>query len=92
MFTEVNNKQILNFVKNGRSKKPIGGIVEPSQREQELMAKVIAIDPFNSIDKEKIKVILKEEEEKEVYNFEKDNIGLSEEEFDKLVEERYRRI
>ena len=46
-----------------------------------------------SIDKDKIKTILKEEEEKETYNYEKDNIaGLSEEDFDKLVQERYNRI
>lgn len=57
------------------------------------MAKVVTLDPFSGIDKEKIKVILKEEEEKEQYNFEKDNIaGLGEEDFDKLVQERYNRI
>ena len=45
------------------------------------------------MDKERIKAILKEEEEKEVYNYEKDNIaGLGEEDFDKLVQERYNRI
>lgn len=57
------------------------------------MAKIVELDPFSSIDKEKIKIQLKEEDEKEVFNFEKDNVaGLNEEDFDKLVQERYNRI
>jgi len=88
MFNDVPNKnQLLNFVRQGRAKKaaiPIGG--EPTAREQELMGKVVASDPFSAFDKEKIKTILKEEEEKETYSYEKDNVGgLNEEDFDKLV-------
>lgn len=50
------------------------------------MKKVIELDPFCQIDKDRIKVLLKEEDEKEVYVYERDNIGgLSEEDFDKLV-------
>ena len=36
------------------------------------MSKIVDLDPFSNIDKEKIKVVLKEEEEKETYNYEKD--------------------
>lgn len=57
------------------------------------MSKVVDLDPFAQIDKEKIKAILKEEEEKETYLYEKDNVaGLSEEDFDRLVHERYNRV
>jgi len=57
------------------------------------MAKVVELDPFSLIDKDRIKALLKEEEEKETYIYEKDNVaGLSEEDFDRLVHERYNRI
>jgi hypothetical protein len=57
------------------------------------MSKVIAADPFAAFDRERVKNILKEEDEKEVYSYEKDNIGgLTEEDFDKLVQERQLRI
>jgi hypothetical protein len=57
------------------------------------MGKVVDTDPFSKIDKERIKVSLKEEDEKEVYNYERDNVaGLGEEDFAKLVEERQIRI
>jgi len=50
------------------------------------MGKVVASDPFSAFDKDKIKSVLKEEEEKETYSYEKDNVGgLNEEDFDKLV-------
>jgi hypothetical protein len=89
MFNDVPNKnQLLNFVRQGRAKKPAVAIpgAEVSQREAELMAAVVVADPFSAFDREKVKGTLKEEEEKEVYSYEKDNIGgLSEEDFDKLV-------
>lgn len=36
---------------------------------------MVDLDPFAMIDKDKIKVILKEEEEKEIYLYEKDNVA-----------------
>ena len=87
MFPDQNIKQILNFVRQGKSKKlPAGVPGEPSQREQDLMGRVVELDPFSNIDKEKIKQVLKEDEEKESYNFEKDAFAnFSEEDFDRLV-------
>jgi|LauGreDrversion4_2_1035121.scaffolds.fasta_scaffold17743_4 hypothetical protein len=93
MFNDVPNKnQLLNFVRQGGKKKPaVGG--EQSPREQELLAKVVASDPFAAFDKEKVKTAIKEDDEKEVYSYERDNVGgLSEEDFEKLVQERYIRI
>ena len=91
MFPDVNIKSIMSFVRQGRSKK--NQINEPSQREQELMSRIVELDPFSQIDRDRVKGILKEEEEKEVYAYERDNIaGLSEEDFDRLVQERYNRI
>jgi hypothetical protein len=93
MFNDVPNKnQLLNFVRQGGKKKPaVAG--EPSPREQELLQRVVAADPFSAFDKEKVKAALKEEDEKEVYNYDRDNVGgLSEEDFEKLVQERYIRI
>lgn len=50
------------------------------------MSRVVENDPFANIDREKIKAILKEEEERENYQYERDNVaGLSEEDFDRLV-------
>ena len=88
MFNDVPNKnQLLNFVRQGRAKKPavpLGG--EPTPREQELISRVVGADPFSLFDKEKVKQILKEEDEKETYSYEKDNIGgLNEEDFEKLI-------
>lgn len=95
MFNDVPNKnQLLNFVRQGRAKKPAMPIgSEPTQREVELMSRVVGADPFSAFDKEKVKQQLKEEDEKEVYSFEKDNIGgLGEEDFEKLIQERMLRI
>jgi hypothetical protein len=69
---------------------PLG---EPSPREVELLSKIIGADPFSAFDKEAVKNSLKEEEEQEVYSYEKDNFGgLSEEDFEKLVSERITRV
>mmetsp|Transcript_23105 Transcript_23105/g.35787 ORF Transcript_23105/g.35787 Transcript_23105/m.35787 type:complete len:412 (-) Transcript_23105:907-2142(-) len=91
MFPDANAKQILNFVKTGRAKKPvIPGEVNP--REQELSSNIVDIDPFSGVDKSRVKDILKEEEEREHYDYERDNIaGLIEEDFERLVQERYSR-
>ena len=57
------------------------------------MARVVELDPFAQIDRERVRALLKEEEERETYLFEKDNVaGLSEEDFDRLVHERYNRV
>jgi hypothetical protein len=51
-------------VRQGRAKKPavpIGG--EPTPREVELMSRVVLADPYSAFDREKIKGILKEEDE-----------------------------
>lgn len=65
------------------------GGAEATPRELELLSKVVAADPFSAFDKENVKNVIKEEDEKESYSFEKDNIGgLTEEDFEKLVEER----
>lgn len=57
------------------------------------MARVVELDPFAETDKERIKTQVKDEEDKEVYNFERDNTAnLNEEDFDRLVKERYARI
>lgn len=79
------DKQIMSFVRNGKGKKTVlPGETNP--REQELTANIVELDPFSGVDKNKVKEILKEEEEKEVYDYEKDNVaGLTEEDFDRLV-------
>jgi hypothetical protein len=92
MFPEVNFKQILSFVRQGKSKKAvIPG--EENPREKELMRGVVELDPFSAVDKGRIKEVLKEEDEREEYNYEKDNQinGLAEEDFGRLVQERYTR-
>ena len=58
-----------------------------------MRSRVVQADPFSAFDRERVKTILKEEDEKEQYSFEKDNIGnLNEEDFEKLVSERHLRI
>jgi hypothetical protein len=65
MFKDAPNKnQIINFVRQGRAKKPIvpvGG--EATPREIELMNRVVLSDPYSAFDREKIKGVLKEEDE-----------------------------
>lgn len=91
LFPDANYKQILNFVKTGKAKKAaIPGEINP--REVELSKNIIDIDPFSGIDKNRVKEILKEEEELEQYDFEKDNVaGLEEDQFERLVQERHNR-
>mmetsp|Transcript_23312 Transcript_23312/g.22930 ORF Transcript_23312/g.22930 Transcript_23312/m.22930 type:complete len:325 (-) Transcript_23312:756-1730(-) len=92
-FQNVNNKLILGFVKSGGRSKKLQGGGEISQKEQELLSKVVELDPFSSVDKDMIKQSLKEEEDIETYSYEKDNLGgLSEPDFDLLVQERHVRI
>lgn len=90
MFPDGNARQILNFVKTGKAKKhaPPG---ELNPKERELLKNVVDLDPFSGLDKKRIKEIIKEDDEEEVYDFEKDNIGLSREDFERLVAERHSR-
>lgn len=95
MFNDVPNKNhLLNFVRTGRAKKaPLPQGAEATPRELEMMSKVVGADPYSAYDREKVKALLKEEDEKETYSYEKDNIGgLGEDDFDKLVQERQLRI
>lgn len=93
-FNDAPNKnQLINFVRQGRAKKAAVPTGEPSAREAELMARIIPADPYAAFDREKVKALIKEEDEKEVYSFEKDNIaGLSEEDFEELVRDRQIRV
>jgi hypothetical protein len=87
LFPDANYKQIMGFVRQGKTKKAtIPGEMNP--REQELMQNIIELDPFSGIDKNLIKEILKEEDEREHYT-KADKIGdLIDEDWDKLVNQR----
>jgi hypothetical protein len=77
----------MGFVRQGKSKKPtIPGEVNP--REVELMKNVVELDPFSGIDKAQIKEILKEEDEREHYTRADKIADLSDEDWDKLVNQR----
>lgn len=92
MFPDVNFKQILSFVRQGKAKKAtIPG--EENPREKQLMAGIIELDPFSGVDKQRVKDFLKEEDEKEEYNYERDNQinNLTEDDFGRLIQERYTR-
>jgi hypothetical protein len=91
MFPDANYKQILNFIKTGKPKKTLLPN-ETNPREVELSRGIVDIDPFSGVDKERVKDILKEEDEREEFDFEKDNSpGLTEDDFERLVQERYSR-
>ena len=87
MFPDANYKQIMAFVRTGKAKKaPLPG---ENPREEELLRSVVDLDPFNGIDKNRIKEILKDEDDREQYDYEKDNVaGLGEDDFRRLVSER----
>jgi hypothetical protein len=88
MFPDANYKQIMAFVRTGKAKKAtLPGEVNP--REQELSSGIVDLDPFNGVDKARVKEILKEEDDREQYDYERDNVaGLSEDDFRRLVSER----
>lgn len=88
MFPDANIKQIMTFVRQGKAKKaPLPGEVDP--RKQQMLAQVVELDPFEKIDKARIDEILASMDEKETYDFEKNDIGgLNEDDFEKLVGER----
>lgn len=57
-------KAITHFVKNGKGKKAaVAG--EVSAREQQLSVGIVDLDPFSGIDREMVKKIAREEEERE---------------------------
>lgn len=91
LFPDANYKQIMGFVRQGKSKKPIiPG--EVNVREQELLQNVVELDPFSGIDKTGIKDILKEEDERENYT-RADKIGdLADDDWEKLVSQRQIRV
>jgi|TARA_B110000285_G_C15002597_1_gene552184 hypothetical protein len=51
------------------------------------MAAIVMLDPFSAVDTGRIKEVLKAEDEKEEYDFERDNQinGLTEDDFGRLV-------
>lgn len=58
-------------------------------REAELSQNIVDLDPFSQIDRNRVKEILKEEDDREQYDYEKDNVaGLGEDDFRRLVSER----
>lgn len=75
MFGDQSNfKAIQAFVKTGKQKKVLGAN-DVNPREVELSKDIIALDPFSTIDRQKIKDLLKEEDELEIYDYEKDNVA-----------------
>jgi len=77
MFPDANQKQILAFVRTGKAKKAaIPG--EGDGREQTMLDKIIDLDPFKDIDKLNVKQLLKDEDEVEKFDFEKDGANLVE--------------
>ena len=91
------NRAILTFVKNGgksaNKAQTFGASPEKNAKEQELLSYLCDLDPYVIVDTNAIKKKFAEENAKEHYSFEKDNIqNMSPEEFDQLVEERMNRI
>ena len=85
-------KQVLNFVRAGKPKKALQpGEVNP--REQELSKNIVDLDPFAQHDKKRVKEILKEEENVDDFDYNRDKIGeMSMEEFNLLKQERNIRV
>jgi hypothetical protein len=54
----------------------------------------VELDPFSGIDLLAVNEIIKKMEQKEVYDYERDRPGPSivQEQFDKIVDERFRRV
>jgi hypothetical protein len=77
-------KAVMNFVRSGRPKKqPNPGEVNP--REVELSVNIIELDPFGQHDRKRVKEILKEEENVDDFDFNRDRIGeMTQEEFNLL--------
>jgi hypothetical protein len=85
-------KAIMAFVRQGKAKRP-GQSEEVKAREAELSQDIVDLDPFSKADKLRVKELLKEEEEREHYDYEKDRIGdMGEADFEKLQQERATRV
>ena len=79
-------------MRTGKTKKATIPGNEPNPREQELSKGIIDLDPFSGVDKARVKEILKEEDDQEKFDYERDNVtGLPLEEFECLVQERQSR-
>jgi len=96
-FQNSSYKAILSFVKNGgksaNKAQGFGATQEKSSKEQEALAQLWEFDPYSIVDSNEIKKKFIEENKKENYSYERDNIqNLSPEEFELLVEERMHRI
>jgi len=75
------------FVRTGKAKK--AALPGENPREEELSRNIIDLDPFNQTDKNRVKEILKDEDDREHYDYDKDNVaGLGEDDFRRLVSER----
>lgn len=82
MFPD-NQKAILAFVRTGKAKKAAIPGSEVNPREVELSKGIIDLDPFCVVDKSRVKEILKEEDDQENYDYERDNVaGLQPDEFE----------
>jgi hypothetical protein len=69
---QLNFKQIVGFVENG---KPLARLqIEESERTR-LNAHIVALDPFNLIDKSLVKEVVAVKESEEVYDYERDRPG-----------------
>lgn len=69
---QLNFKQIVGFVENG---KPLARLqIEESERTR-LNAHIVALDPFNLIDKALVKEVVAVKESEEVYDYERDRPG-----------------
>ena len=79
------------FVRTGKAKKaPLPNETNP--REVELSRGIVELDPFAVVDKARVKEILKEEDDREHYDYDRDNVaGLGEDDFERLVQERQSR-
>lgn len=82
---------MVNFVRQGKPKKAQQA-GEPSQRELELSAGIIDLDPFNKQDKARVQEILKEEDDREFYEAKDMVAGVSEEDWERLKQERATRV
>lgn len=87
-FPNANIRQIMSFVRTGRAKKA----QLPDQinaRKEQLCIGIVDLDPFSNIDMGRVDEKIKEEEDIEVYDYEKDNVaGLNEDDFKRLTQFR----